>query len=265
MLDAIRNSLNRLRGGAKVTVRAATFRIGNGNRTSDLSPMKERSPLEDSDLAGALNGVISRSRSDLLSTRYSLLSRLQNWEDQDSWKDFFDTYWQLIYSIALKSGLNEVEAQDVVQETIICVARDIHKFKRERGRGSFKGWLRNLTRWRIADQFRKRGQPPATDEPSVVRSHGVPDLSQIADPANEAFEAAWEADWRARLFSAAVERVKRTAREEHFQVFDLNVLRNWPARKVAQTLDINIGQVYLAKHRILALVRKEIRALEKWW
>src|SRR5215216_3070583 len=91
-----------------------------------------------------------------LSTRYSLLSRLQDWDDQDSWKDFFDTYWRLIYAVALKSGLTETEAQDVVQETVISVAKDIHKFKRDRKLGSFKGWLRNITLWRIADRLRKR-------------------------------------------------------------------------------------------------------------
>src|SRR6185436_12392495 len=93
---------------------------------------------------------------DLIPTRYSLLSRLQNWDDQESWKDFFDTYWRLIYSVAINSGLNEAEAQDVVQETVICVAKDVQKFKRDRAKGSFKGWLRNLTRWRIRDQLRNR-------------------------------------------------------------------------------------------------------------
>src|ERR1051326_4040811 len=91
-----------------------------------------------------------------VATRYSLLSRLQNREDHESWKDFFDTYWRLIYSVASRSGLTESEAQDVVQETIITVARDIHKFKRDRALGSFKGWLRHTIQWRIADQFRKR-------------------------------------------------------------------------------------------------------------
>jgi RNA polymerase sigma-70 factor (ECF subfamily) len=45
-------------------------------------------------------------------TRYSLLSRLQNWDDQESWKDFFDTYWRLIYNAAVNSGLSETEAQE---------------------------------------------------------------------------------------------------------------------------------------------------------
>jgi len=47
----------------------------------------------------------STTLTELLPTRYSLLSRLQNWEDQESWRVFFDTYWRLIYSVALKSGL----------------------------------------------------------------------------------------------------------------------------------------------------------------
>jgi RNA polymerase sigma-70 factor (ECF subfamily) len=61
--------------------------------------------------------TVSISRRDAIPTRYSLLSRLQKWDDQESWKDFFDIYWRFIYSVAVKSGLTEDEAQDVVQET----------------------------------------------------------------------------------------------------------------------------------------------------
>ena len=75
---------------------------------------------------------------EFIPTRYSLLSRLQDWDDQESWKDFFDTYWRLIYSFALKAGLTDAEAQDVVQETVMCVARDIDKFKRDRQLGRSK-------------------------------------------------------------------------------------------------------------------------------
>jgi hypothetical protein len=42
-------------------------------------------------------------------------------------------------------------------------------------------------------------------------------------------------------------------------------LKQWPVRKVAQTLDVSVGQVYLAKHRISLLIRREIRALERQW
>src|SRR5580704_5872175 len=99
-------------------------------------------------------------------TRYSLLSRLQDWQDNKSWQEFFETYWRPVYSVALRSGLTETEAQEVVQETFICVAKNIHQFRRDRTKGSFKGWLRNITRWRIADQLRKRTRGP-TDESAV--------------------------------------------------------------------------------------------------
>jgi hypothetical protein len=45
----------------------------------------------------------------------------------------------------------------------------------------------------------------------------------------------------------------------------LNVVRQWPARKVAKALGVNIGLVYLAKYRIMALIKKEVRVLEKQW
>src|ERR1700751_1573386 len=92
----------------------------------------------------------------LIATRRSLVDRLANWGDQRRWQEFFDTYWKLIYSTARKSGLTDQEAQEVVQETIITVAKKIDKLRYDPAIGSFKGWLLQITRWRIVDQFRKR-------------------------------------------------------------------------------------------------------------
>ncbi len=212
-----------------------------------------------------MSEAVKLQTEDLVPTRYSLLSRLENWDDQESWRVFFDTYWRLIYSIALKSGLTEAEAEDVVQETIICVANDINKFKRDRQFGSFKGWLRNLTRWRIADQFRKRA--PNRSEASLTSNEETKlmELAEIQSSADAGLEGVWEAEWQSNLMTAALERVKHRVKEEHYQMFDLNMVREWPASKVAQTLEVNIAQVYLAKHRILALLKKEVRLLEKQW
>src|SRR6266446_9439308 len=93
---------------------------------------------------------------DSIRTLHSLLNRLKDLGDQASWQDFFDTYWRLIYNVAVKAGLTDAEAQEVVQETVIAVARKIAEFKADPAYGSFSAWLMRLTRWRIADQFRKR-------------------------------------------------------------------------------------------------------------
>src|SRR5207253_8066299 len=95
---------------------------------------------------------------DTIPTRHSLLNRLKDWGDQASWQDFFDTYWRLIYNVAVKAGLTDTEAQEVVQETVIAVAKKISEFKTDPAHGSFSAWLMQLTRWRIADQFRNRGK-----------------------------------------------------------------------------------------------------------
>jgi len=203
------------------------------------------------------------STEEFIPTRYTLLSRLRDWEDDESWKDFFDTYSRLIYSVARKSGLTGVEAQEVVQETVISVAKHIDKFRRDRKLGSFKGWLRNLTRWRIADQLRKR-----------ARLAPAPDLSDASESALAEFlpespeqspELRWEEEWRANLLQAAIARVKPRVREEHYQIFDLQVLRQWPVSRITSTLGVSAAQVYLAKFRVAALIKKEVRALQKQW
>src|SRR5437867_2939099 len=117
---------------------------------------------------------------ELIPTRQSLLSRLKNWDDQDSWKLFFDTYWRLIYNAAVKAGLSDAEAQDVVQETVRSVAKSMPNFVYDTNKGSFKSWLLGLTRWRITDELRKRQR--AIQKPGSHTSTGTATVEEIADP-----------------------------------------------------------------------------------
>jgi len=81
---------------------------------------------------------------------------MKDWDDRDSWQQFFDLYGGMILRVGLRSGLTPAEAQDAVQETLVSVAKQIGDFRYDPTRGSFKGWLLTVTRRRIADQFRKR-------------------------------------------------------------------------------------------------------------
>src|SRR5436853_406138 len=90
-------------------------------------------------------------------TRHSLLNRLKDLGDDASWKEFFDAYWKLIYAVALKSGLRAPEAEDVVQETVISVAKTIDRYHYDPS-VTFKGWLHHLVRRRVADHFRQKAR-----------------------------------------------------------------------------------------------------------
>ena len=200
--------------------------------------------------------------SGLIATRRSLVERLADWGDQLRWQEFFDMYWKLIHSTARQSGLTDAEAQEVVQETIITVAKNVDKLKYDPAVGSFKGWLLQITRWRIADQFRKREpgnakRPRAADDRLTATMERIPD-SRIVD-----LDAVWEAEWKENLFAAALVRVKKRIEPKQFQIFDCYVRKEWTAQKVAERLGVNIGQVYLARHRVGALLKKEIKGLEK--
>ncbi|HUL51198.1 MAG TPA: sigma-70 family RNA polymerase sigma factor [Candidatus Nitrosotalea sp.] len=198
---------------------------------------------------------------DPLQTRASLLSRLKNWEDADSWQDFANTYERLVYATALKSGLNEAEAKDVLQEVLVSVARKIDEFKSDPARGTFKGWLLNLTRWRIADQFRKRpvGAGATTSRPSDETST----VERIPDDSGNSLEQIWEGEWQQSLLNGAIARLRRRAKPKQFQIFELYALRNWPGSKVAKELGVSLGQIYLVNHRLKKLLQQELANLEK--
>jgi|ERR1043166_2592426 RNA polymerase sigma-70 factor (ECF subfamily) len=195
-------------------------------------------------------------------TRQSLLGRLKDWEDQESWRDFFDTYWKLIYGVALKSGLTEPEAQDVVQETVLSVARKMKNFQYDPTMGSFRGFLLQLTQWRINDQFRKRSRQPPAHFSGRADGTRTATVERLPDTA-EALEAIWNEEWHKNLLEVAVQRVKGKVKPKQYQIFDLYVLKKWPVKKVMKMLGVSFAQVYLARHRIGRLLKKEIQDLDK--
>jgi RNA polymerase sigma-70 factor (ECF subfamily) len=202
---------------------------------------------------------------DWIPTRQSLLSRLRNWDDRASWEDFFNTYWSLIYSVALKARLTEAEAQDVVQETVITVARQMPQFQYDPGKGSFKGWLLKTTQWRINDQFRKRRPGvPFVDHPGTTTEQ-TPEGTDREKLRVEALgvEKHWDELWEAHLLEAAIEWVRRRADPREFQIFDLTVNRGMGPLKVAKTLNVMRAHVYYAKHKIARMIRREIERLER--
>ncbi len=200
-----------------------------------------------------------QSRADtFIPTRQSLLSRLKNWDDQESWRQFFEMYGELIYSFARKAGLSEPESQDVVQETLISVAKEMPGFRYDPEMGSFKGWLCRVTRRRIVDQLRKR---LPEDQLRLPELRGDA-LENLPDNAGHDFGTIWEEEWQKYLLQNALRRVRHKVHPKQFQMFDLYVVQNWPMKTVRETLGVSAAQVYTAKMRISRLLKSEVRLLQ---
>jgi RNA polymerase sigma factor (sigma-70 family) len=200
---------------------------------------------------------IMKNVDDLIPTRRTLLIRLRDWNDQENWRTFFDTYWRLLYNTAIAGGLTPAEAEDAVQETVISVMKSMPTFHYDAQKGSFKNWLLKLTRWRISDQLRRRHAGLAKGGAPT----GTTCLEAMPDPGVD-LEASWNREWEANLLEVAVERVKSASDPRHYQIFDLLVRKKWPPAQVAAFLGITTARVYLVKHRIGALIKKEVSHLQ---
>lgn len=206
-------------------------------------------------------------------TRQSLLERLKDLGNQEDWRRFFETYWRLIHATALKAGLTAAEAEDVVQEVMIAAAGKLPEFTYRPGKDSLKGWLLAVTRWKIADQYRRRGrgagsaEPPPTNGPAprgpeadgtarTATTDGVP------DPNPPELERHWEQEWQQNLLRAALDRVRQQVNPAHYEIYHLAVVQGLSARETARVLKVGVAQVYLARHRVGRRVNVELARLQ---
>jgi RNA polymerase sigma-70 factor (ECF subfamily) len=195
-------------------------------------------------------------------TRQSLLSRLRNLDDHASWRTFFDLYWRLIYDVARHSGLDDDAAQEIVQDTVIGVARAMPAFRYDPDKGTFRQWLLRVTRRRIIDQFRRIYRQPVHAELTLdEQDDDAVSAAQVADYSGGQFECAWREEWERTVFKLAVAQVQREVNPKHFQVFDFCVLKDMSVSRVAETLGLNAAQVYLAKHRVAVAVKRAVRRI----
>lgn len=195
-------------------------------------------------------------------TRKSLIARLDNWEDQKTWDEFYQTYWRLIYAVAIRAGLRPEEAFDCVQETILSIAKQSKKKLYDPEQGSFKTWLMNMTRWRINDQFRKRKKDTAMTGGDWEDERKTAVIDRIEDPNGDVLSRLWDVEWKKNVADAALARVKAQVSPKQYQIFDFYVIRQWDAQKVQEKLNVSMAQVYLAKHRVGAVLKKELAKLE---
>lgn len=209
--------------------------------------------------------MLAEPGTDLLPTRQSLLTRLRDWQDQDGWREFFDSYWRLIYNVARKSGLGDAEAQDVVQTTFIYLARRMPSFRYDRARGSFKSWLRVVTRSRISVYRRREKAGERFNREPLPGEEGedTSAVEQIPDPAADALDEVWQREWEQNLLSAAFRRVRSKVSSQQLLIFRLATPGDLPLTQVAKKLGVSLAQVYLARHRVGKLLKAEVQRLRR--
>ena len=217
-------------------------------------------------------------------TRPSLLARLKDWS-QTAWQEFDSDYSPLIRNVARKAGLTDIEADEVMQETLLAVAKKIGEFQHAGRRGSFRAWLYQQVRWRIADQFRYRTRDRVHPAPGQSQHFASNDSNSAAEPgapndapadrsapgeahdatlpeSDSAFDQLWDTEWKNHILQLAIDRVRRQTGARQFQLFDLHVLQGLTVRATAEAAGATMAAVFMAKSRVGRLVRREVSRLQ---
>jgi RNA polymerase sigma factor (sigma-70 family) len=189
---------------------------------------------------------------DLIPTSATLLGRLKNAKDQNSWQEFFDTYSKLIYGVARKAGLSDEESQEVLQATMELVAEQMPKFRYDPRIGSFKGWLLNLTRLQIVSRSLKRRPAP-----------GRRNEKAEADSSARSVEGIWETAWQKNLTEAAISNVKRRLDPKKYQIYDFCVNKKGSLEKAAPMFGVTVEEARKAVESIEEMIAAEVKRLER--
>jgi len=200
---------------------------------------------------------------DTLRTSWTLVARLKNADDAESWQRFYDLYRGVIHGVAMKAGLREDEADDVVQETMRSMIKDLQDFKANPARGKFRAWLLNNARWRICDQFRKRPPAAAGSHVSPNGTATTPTAERVPDPHEADWEGLCDAEWEARLREQAFKELQLEVKAGQYQIFHLLVVEQKPIEEVARMVGRSRAQIYLIKHRVAGALKGIVKRLGK--
>jgi RNA polymerase sigma factor (sigma-70 family) len=187
-------------------------------------------------------------------TRPSLLLRMREARDSQSWSEFVEIYTPLVRGYCRKYRLQDADAADVAQDVLLSIATAIRGFDYDPRRGSFRSWLHKVIRSKLATFFEKRERLPQGSGETAM------EMSFNEEPAPED-EEGWDKEFKEYLFHWAANKIQPEFHDSTWQAFWQTTVQNRPAKQVAESLGISIGAVYTAKSRAMARLVEEIKGV----
>lgn len=189
-------------------------------------------------------------------TSHSLLERISRDSDHEAWEIFHDLYMPLLQSWLRRSGLQDADVEDIVQDVLVVVARELPNFSHNGRIGAFRSWLRVVLVNLLRDSYRRRKRRPV----AFGDTQFLASLDQLADPQSELSQL-WNRQHDQHLFRQILKRIEPRFSESTVAAFRRVVFDQVDAKEVAQELGISLNAVVIAKCRVLKELRREGRGL----
>ena len=189
-------------------------------------------------------------------TRASLILRLQDAEDVAAWEEFVGIYSPVIFRVAIGHGFQAADAENVVQEVLLAVARSVTQWLARTDRGSFRAWLLRIARNQAFDLINARatrtlGTDGRDAEQLMAGLRAKADLSSVLD-----FE------YERAVFQWAADQVRDSVAEHTWQAFWFTRVEGLSVGETARKLNLRPGNIYFARSRVMARIKELVKQYE---
>jgi RNA polymerase sigma-70 factor (ECF subfamily) len=198
---------------------------------------------------------IDVSRGSVGSTSSSFLDRVKA-RDEEAWRWLERVYSHLVFYWCRSYGVRQEDLADICQDVFRAVALSIDGFQRDQTGGTFRGWLRTITRSKVADHFRRQNRQPD--------AQGGTDAYQrfLEIPDGDSASACQASDLeKAILVNKTLALIRPEFEERTWQAFWRATVESQPSGVVADALEMTAGAVRQAKSRVLHRLRGELQQL----
>lgn len=185
-------------------------------------------------------------------TPYSLLERLRRQPNDELWSRLVDLYTPLLLRWLGQAGVNNTDAEDLVQEVLLAVVRGISSFQHNQRRGAFRLWLHTILLNRLRSYWNAKRTNNSTENLSL--------LDELADSASDLCQC-WEREHNAFLARRVFQLIENDFTSTTWQAFRRVVMDGAKPAEVAVELGLSVNAVLLAKSRVLRRARQEIDGL----
>jgi len=187
-------------------------------------------------------------------TPVSLLERLRLRPDADSWRRLVDLYAPLIRGWLPQYSLQPPDVDDLSQDILAVLVRELPNFQHDLRPGSFRRWLRTITVNRLRNFWRSgKHRPVAAGDVDFL-------LDQLEQP-DSPLSRQWDEEHDRHVVARLLKLLEPEFEPATWRAFRLLVLEGKPTAEVAAELNMTANAVRIAKSRILTRFRQEAEGL----
>jgi RNA polymerase sigma-70 factor (ECF subfamily) len=184
-------------------------------------------------------------------TPESLLNRLRERpDDAAAWQRFDTLYRPVLRTWLRRYFLQPQDADDLVQQVLAVVVRELPDFHYDPRKGKFLGWLRAILHNRLREFRRSRQtRPVATGGDEALLNQLV---NHRSDP-----NRVWDREHARHVAQCLLARIEPDFSPTTWQAFR-RVMAGEKVAEVAADLKMSVNAVYLAKSAVLKRLRQEV-------